>query len=86
MLAGLPQAPSAYDSLQHYSVAKQRQRHVLDQLVANHDLTRAQANSAFRRSLPLRELAPKSRSGQSHSMGGSRNRAPGGISDASPAA
>ena len=30
-------------------------------LVANHDLTRAQANSAFRRSLPLRELSPKSR-------------------------
>jgi monofunctional glycosyltransferase len=61
MLAGLPQAPSAYDPLQHYSVAKQRQRHVLDQLVANHDLTRAQVNSAFRRSLPLRELSPKSR-------------------------
>jgi membrane peptidoglycan carboxypeptidase len=61
MLAGLPQAPSAYDPLQHHSVAKQRQRHVLDQLVANHDLTRAQANSAFRRSLPLRDLAPKSR-------------------------
>lgn len=61
MLAGLPQAPSAYDPLQHYSLAKQRQRHVLDQLVANHDLTRAQANAAFRTSLPLRRLAPKSR-------------------------
>jgi hypothetical protein len=61
MLAGLPQAPSAYDPLQHYRVAKQRQRHVLDRLVANHDLTRAQANSAFFSSLPLRELAPKRR-------------------------
>jgi len=34
---------------------------VLDRLVANHDLTRAQANSAFFSSLPLRELAPKRR-------------------------
>ncbi len=54
MLAGLPQAPSAYDPREHYSFAKQRQRHVLDQLVANHDLTGAQANSAFHESLPLR--------------------------------
>jgi membrane peptidoglycan carboxypeptidase len=57
MLAGFLQAPSAYDPLQHYSLAKQRQRHVLDQLVANHELTREQANSAFRMSLPVRRLA-----------------------------
>ena len=36
MLAGLPEAPSAYDPLVHYALAKQRQRHVLDQLAVNH--------------------------------------------------
>jgi Transglycosylase len=54
MLAGLPQAPSAYDPLVHLALAKQRQRHVLDQLVANHFMTRAQADAAFRTPLPLR--------------------------------
>lgn len=54
MLAGLPQAPSAYDPLTHLALAKQRQRHVLDQLVVNHFLTAAQASAAFRQRLPLR--------------------------------
>lgn len=54
MLAGLPQAPSAYDPLEHLAAAKQRQRHVLDQLVVNHFMTRAQADVAFRQALPLR--------------------------------
>ena len=54
MLAGLPQAPSAYDPLRHYALAKQRQQHVLDQLVANHYLTRSQADAAFREPLRLR--------------------------------
>ena len=54
MLAGLPEAPSAYDPLEHYSLAKQRQRHVLDQLVINHYLTPTQANAAFREPLSLR--------------------------------
>ncbi|HET8979386.1 MAG TPA: transglycosylase domain-containing protein [Solirubrobacteraceae bacterium] len=53
MLAGLLQAPSAYDPLQHYALARQRQRHVLTQLVVNHYLTRAQANAALRSPLPL---------------------------------
>ncbi len=54
LLAGLPQAPSAYDPLEHLSLARQRQRHVLDQLVANGYLTRGQANAAFREPLSLR--------------------------------
>lgn len=54
MLGGLVQAPSAYDPLAHYVLAKQRQRHVLDQLVANGYLTAAQANAAFREPLQLR--------------------------------
>jgi membrane peptidoglycan carboxypeptidase len=54
MLAGLPQAPSAYDPLEHYALAKRRQRHVLDQLVANHYLTRRQAQAAYLQPLALR--------------------------------
>ena len=53
MLAGLPQAPSAYDPLKHFALAKQRQRHVLSQLVVNHVLTAAQARAAFRAVLPF---------------------------------
>ena len=54
MLAGLPQAPSAYDPLQHLALARQRQRHVLDQLVVNHYLTVAQASAAYAEPLGLR--------------------------------
>lgn len=54
MLAGLPQAPSAYDPLLHFGLAKQRQLHVLNQLVANHYLTRTQAQIAYGQSLMLR--------------------------------
>jgi membrane peptidoglycan carboxypeptidase len=54
LLAGLPQAPSAYDPLAHYALAKARQRHVLAQLVANHHLTRAQAAAIYREPLGLR--------------------------------
>jgi membrane peptidoglycan carboxypeptidase len=53
MLAGLPQAPSAYDPLEHLSLARQRQRHVLDRLVANRCLTPAQADAAYNERLPL---------------------------------
>jgi membrane peptidoglycan carboxypeptidase len=54
MLTGLLQAPTAYDPLQHRALAKLRQQHVLDQLVANHRLTVAQAAVAHRARLPLR--------------------------------
>jgi len=54
MLAGLPQAPSAYDPQTHFALARQRQRHVLDQLVVNHILTSAQANIIYREPLGLR--------------------------------
>jgi membrane peptidoglycan carboxypeptidase len=54
MLAGLLQAPSALDPLEHYALAKQRQRHVLDQLVVNHYLTGAQAHAAYLEPLELR--------------------------------
>jgi membrane peptidoglycan carboxypeptidase len=54
LLAGLPEAPSAYDPLEHLRLAKLRQRHVLDQLVVDHFLTAAQANAAYAESLGLR--------------------------------
>lgn len=54
MLAGLPAAPSTDDPLVQYALAKQRQRHVLDQLVVNHYLTAAQADAAYAEPLGLR--------------------------------
>lgn len=54
MLAGLLQAPSAYDPVAHLVLAKQRQREVLQQLVVNHWLTKAQAAEANLAPLPLR--------------------------------
>ncbi|HUY24569.1 MAG TPA: biosynthetic peptidoglycan transglycosylase [Candidatus Saccharimonadales bacterium] len=62
MLAGLPQAPSAYDPVLHFDLAKQRQLHVLNQLVANHFLTRAQAKSAYSEPLRLRRALASTRS------------------------
>lgn len=56
MLAGLPQAPSAYDPIAHLALAKRRQHHVLEQLVINHVLTPAQADVAFREPLRLRAV------------------------------
>lgn len=53
MLAGLLQAPSAYDPVTHYRLAKERQRHVLDRLRANGYLTALQASAAYRAPLGL---------------------------------
>jgi len=55
MLAGLLQAPSAYDPLHHYVVGKERQLHVLDQLMANGHLSAAGARRAYAERLPLRK-------------------------------
>jgi membrane peptidoglycan carboxypeptidase len=49
LLAGLVQAPSAYDPRVHLAAAEHRQHHVLDRLVAAGALRRAQANAASRR-------------------------------------
>ena len=43
LLAGLPQAPSAYDPLTHPQLGRERQRQVLDRLVAVGDLTPTEA-------------------------------------------
>lgn len=47
LLAGLPQAPTGYDPYHHPRLAKERQRHVLGQLVANHYLSRRAARAAY---------------------------------------
>lgn len=53
MLAGLVQAPSAYDPVHHLTLARQRQRHVLDRLVATGHLTAEQANRVYDEPLGL---------------------------------
>lgn len=53
LLAGLPQAPSLYDPLVHYQLAKQRQWQVLQAMVRYHDITPAQAEAAFQAPLHL---------------------------------
>jgi len=47
LLAGLVQAPTAYDPHGHLSAARARQSHVLARLVATHTLTEAEANQIF---------------------------------------
>jgi membrane peptidoglycan carboxypeptidase len=46
LLAGLVQAPSAYDPLKHLSLARARQRYVLGRLAATGTITPARARSA----------------------------------------
>jgi penicillin-binding protein 1A len=53
MLAGLVQAPSAYDPMTHLAAARARQSHVLARLVATGKLSQAEANSAYRQPLDL---------------------------------
>jgi membrane peptidoglycan carboxypeptidase len=55
MLAGLVQAPSLLDPLEHLAAARARQAHVLDRLVATGVLTRAQARTAGAAPLGLRD-------------------------------
>jgi penicillin-binding protein 1A len=54
MLAGLVQAPTAYDPLVHLSAARTRQTHVIDRLVATGHLTRAEAKTVTAEPLNLR--------------------------------
>ncbi len=54
LLAGLPQAPSAFDPLAHFSLAKARQREVLSRMVATGMISPRQALAAYHAPLPLR--------------------------------
>jgi membrane peptidoglycan carboxypeptidase len=53
VLAGLVQAPSAYDPLAHLAVARAREQHVLARLVATRVLSPAHAVRAYRQPLHL---------------------------------
>jgi membrane peptidoglycan carboxypeptidase len=54
-LAGLPQAPTELDPYSNLNGAKARQRVVLDAMVRAHDITPAQARSAFTQALTLQK-------------------------------
>ena len=54
MLAGLPQAPSAYDPLVNFAAAKQRQAHVLNRMVDEAYITPEDAERAKSEKLKLR--------------------------------
>jgi penicillin-binding protein 1A len=56
LLAGLFQAPSAYDPFRHADVARIRQEHVINRLVAVGDLTRAEADRVLAEPWALRPL------------------------------
>ena len=53
LLAGLVQAPSAYDPLMHPALARAREAHVLGRLAATGTLTHAQAGRAYQEPLHL---------------------------------
>jgi penicillin-binding protein 1A len=57
LLAGLFQAPSAYDPLVHPQAARARQLHVLDRLVAVGSLTRTQADAVRAQPWALRRAS-----------------------------
>jgi membrane peptidoglycan carboxypeptidase len=54
LLAGLPQAPSAFDPLRHLAAARARQREVLARLVAQHTLSPRSARRVYAQPLGLR--------------------------------
>jgi membrane peptidoglycan carboxypeptidase len=56
MIAGLVQAPSAYDPTAHYSLARERQRHVLNRLVDTGVFTKKQADAVY--AAPLDPAVP----------------------------
>ncbi len=54
LLAGLPQAPSSYNPFIHFRLAKERQRLVLQSMVADHQITSRQARHAYHAPLHLK--------------------------------
>lgn len=59
VLAGLVQAPSAYDPLRHPGLARSREAHVLSRLVATGKLTQRQASRAM--AVPMRSMLSAAR-------------------------
>ena len=57
MLAGIPASPGDYDPIAKFTVAKQRQREVLDLMVKHGDITQDEADQAYNEQLDLKEQA-----------------------------
>jgi penicillin-binding protein 1C len=57
LLAGLPQSPTAYDPLIHFSEAKMRQQHVIDLMQEAELITIEQANTAANEKIEFRQQA-----------------------------
>jgi membrane peptidoglycan carboxypeptidase len=55
MLAGIPASPGDYDPIAKFTVAKQRQREVLDLMVKHGDITQDDADQAYNEQLGLKE-------------------------------
>lgn len=60
LLAGLPQAPSLYDPLVHYHLAKDRQREVLESMVQDHQISQHRANQIFNTPLQFTKSVQRS--------------------------
>ncbi len=56
LIAGLPQAPSRYTPIHHFSAAKARQRYVLDRMISQGHATAQEAETAYAQAL---SFAPK---------------------------
>lgn len=54
LVAGLPNAPSAYDPLTHYALARSRQQTVLENMVDDRQITEAEAQVIWREPIQLR--------------------------------
>ncbi len=59
LMAGLPQAPSAYDPTKHFDRAKKRQEIVLNRMVATEDITQVQADKAKQEKIVIAENVDK---------------------------
>ena len=58
-IAGLVKAPSRYSPVRHYRRARNRQEYVIERMVADGHLTRAQADKALSRQLDIKLAKPK---------------------------
>jgi len=59
LLAGLPKAPSSYSPFLHFDKARQRQAYVLDRMVEDEYITRAEKERAFATPIRLKSTRPK---------------------------
>lgn len=73
MVAGLVQAPSAYDPYAHPRLARERQREVLAELVATGALTRRRADEVAREPLGLRRQVTSAAVSRSKGAAGLRS-------------